>query len=37
MVGEVVAGVEAMAPFGLANPRPVFEARDVEVVAARTC
>jgi single-stranded-DNA-specific exonuclease len=23
---EVVAGVEAMAPFGLANPRPVFEA-----------
>ena len=33
LVGEVVAGVEAMAPFGLANPRPVFEARDVEVVS----
>jgi single-stranded-DNA-specific exonuclease len=33
LVGEVVAGIEAMAPFGLANPRPVFEARDVEVVS----
>ncbi|MFI5079298.1 MAG: DHH family phosphoesterase, partial [Vicinamibacteria bacterium] len=33
LIGEVVAGVEAMAPFGLANPRPVFEARDVEVVS----
>ncbi|MEO5819720.1 MAG: single-stranded-DNA-specific exonuclease RecJ [Vicinamibacteraceae bacterium] len=33
LVGEVVQGVEAMAPFGLANPRPVFEARDVEVVS----
>jgi single-stranded-DNA-specific exonuclease len=33
LVGEVIAGVEAMAPFGLANPRPVFEARDVEVVS----
>jgi len=33
LVGEVVAGVEAMAPFGLANPRPVFEAREVEVVS----
>jgi single-stranded-DNA-specific exonuclease len=33
LAGEVVAGVEALAPFGLANPRPVFEARDVEVVS----
>jgi single-stranded-DNA-specific exonuclease len=33
LIGEVVAGVESMAPFGLANPRPVFEARDVEVVS----
>jgi single-stranded-DNA-specific exonuclease len=33
LVGEVVTGVEALAPFGLANPRPVFEARDVEVVS----
>ncbi len=33
LVAEVVAGVEALAPFGLANPRPVFEARDVEVVS----
>ena len=33
LAGEVVSGVEAMAPFGLANPKPVFEARDVEVVS----
>ena len=33
LVGEVVAGVEALAPFGLANPRPIFEARDVEIVS----
>ena len=29
---DLVAGLNAMAPFGLANPRPVFHAMPVEVV-----
>ena len=29
---ELVAGLNAMAPFGLANPRPVFHAMPVEIV-----
>ncbi len=33
---EVVAGVASLAPFGLGNPRPVFEARGVEVVSGPT-
>lgn len=29
---ELVRGLDAMGPFGLANPRPVFHARPVEIV-----
>ena len=32
ITGEVVAGLTRLAPFGTANPRPVFVARRVEIV-----
>jgi single-stranded-DNA-specific exonuclease len=32
ITGEVVAGLTQLAPFGTANPRPVFVARRVEIV-----
>ncbi len=32
ITGEVAAGVASLAPFGAGNPRPVFAARDVEIV-----
>ena len=32
ITGEVAAGVAALAPFGAGNPRPVFAARNVEIV-----
>jgi single-stranded-DNA-specific exonuclease len=32
ITGEVAAGVAQLAPFGAGNPRPVFAARNVEIV-----
>ena len=32
ITGGVAAGVAALAPFGAGNPRPVFEARGVEII-----
>jgi single-stranded-DNA-specific exonuclease len=32
ITGDVAAGVAALAPFGAGNPRPVFAARNVEIV-----
>jgi single-stranded-DNA-specific exonuclease len=32
ITGEVASGVASLAPFGAANPRPVFAARGVEII-----
>jgi single-stranded-DNA-specific exonuclease len=33
---DLVRGLDAMGPFGLANPRPIFHARPVEIVDGPT-